>query len=93
MPRFAIVVDDPDKHHAYEERAGFKPREKRSRGHVHAEMDDACPEGLPNCRNCGDPDHAEHCKANGHCPHCGVRHGIAPESVLAKHGFRLESRD
>ena len=62
----------------------------RHKGTVHAEMSDACPEGKPNCRHCGDPAFAGQCKAAGHCPDCGTKHGIAPDSVLAAHGFALE---
>lgn len=57
-----------------------------------ARIEEACPEGLPNCRNCGDPAFADSCRAAGHCPDCGTKHGIAPDSVLAAHGFRLEPR-
>ena len=59
-------------------------------GQVHCEMEVACPDGKPNCRHCGDPAYAESCAAAGHCPYCGTRHGVAPESVLAAHGFGLE---
>lgn len=111
MPKFAIVVNDPDKHRAFElkryteafQRSGVSSvkakREaesraptKRERGFVHVEMSDDCPDGLPNCRNCGDPAHAASCRASGHCQDCGTKHGIAPDAVLAAHGFALEPR-
>jgi hypothetical protein len=65
----------------------------RAVGHIHTEMDDVCPEGLPNCRNCGDPGFAAACEQAGHCPDCGTKHGIAPDAVLARHGFVLEPRN
>jgi hypothetical protein len=46
-----------------------------------------CPDGFPNCRHCGDPQFAASCA--GHCPLCGTAHGIAPASVLEKHGLVL----
>ena len=58
-------------------------------GSTWTECDEACPEGRPNCRNCGDPAFAATCQADGHCPHCGTRHGIAPASVLAAHGLEM----
>jgi hypothetical protein len=63
---------------------------QQTSGDVHAICDEECPDGLPNCRNCGDPDHADACKAAGHCPDCGTKHGIAPTRILAAHGYRLE---
>lgn len=51
-----------------------------------------CPEGKPNCRNCGDPAHEDTCRAAGHCPNCGRSHGMASDATLAKHGYRLEPR-
>ena len=51
-----------------------------------------CPFELPNCRNCGDPDHATECRAAGHCPDCGTKHGIAPDAVVTRNGYRLEPR-
>ena len=70
-----------------DERAGSK----RDVGVVHAEaVASECPDGLPNCRNCGDPAHVTTCRAAGHCPECGTKHGIAPTSVLVAHGFALE---
>jgi hypothetical protein len=66
----------------------------RPSGTVHAEsIDSTCPEGLPNCRNCGDANHRESCLAAGHCPHCGTRHGIAPDAHLKANGYRLERAD
>ena len=57
----------------------------------HAEaVDSECPDGLPNCRNCGDPAHEEACRAAGHCPLCGTVHGIAPNAHLAANGYRLD---
>lgn len=88
--------------HAHAKRPEDRPRverivrqavgPKRPRGTVHAELSDACPDGLPNCRNCGDPEHAESCQAAGHCPYCGTRHGIAPDRILRANGYRLEPR-
>jgi hypothetical protein len=92
MARYAIVVKDAEKTRAFHAsrlgRTGTDPQA----GDVHTEMDDGCPNGLPNCRDCGDPDHAATCLELGHCPDCGTKHGIAPDSVLAKHGFTLEPR-
>lgn len=65
----------------------FQPRPV---GHVHDEVDDTCPDGRPNCRHCGDPAYAEACRAAGHCPHCGTRHGLAPDAVVAANGYRVE---
>lgn len=62
----------------------------RAVGTVHAEAELECPEGLPNCRNCGDPAYAETCRADGHCPNCGTAHGVAPDATLAANGFALE---
>jgi hypothetical protein len=56
-------------------------------GTLWAECESTCPDKLPNCENCGDPAFAETCKKNGHCPHCGTRHGVAPLSVLARKGL------
>lgn len=61
----------------------------RPLGTLHDELEDACPLGRPNCRDCGDPDHAAACRKAGHCPDCGTKHGIAPASVLAVNGYRL----
>ena len=92
MPRYAIVVHDLKKHREYHAKSGARSVHNFDVGHVHTEMDDECPLGLPNCRNCGDPAYAERCKEAGHCPDCGTKHGIAPESVLEKHGFKLEPK-
>jgi len=62
---------------------------KRAAGEVHVVADSECPDGLPNCRNCGDPQHAASCAAAGHCPSCGTKHGIAPDSVVAANGYVL----
>lgn len=43
----------------------------------------------PNCRNCGDPEHAASCTAKGHCPDCGTKHGIAPDRIVAENGYEL----
>lgn len=48
-----------------------------------------CPEGHPNCRNCGDPAHADACRAAGHCLNCGTRHGVAPDAILVANGYRI----
>ena len=100
MPRYRIVVHDEEKAHeahihSYRlhpqiQRAMRKENKRRAVGTVHDENDSECPDGLPNCRNCGDPAHAETCQAAGHCPHCGTKHGIAPDAVLAANGYRLE---
>ena len=92
MPKYAIVVNDLDKHRAYHAKSGALSVHNFKVGHVHAEMDDECPEGKPNCRRCGDPEYADDCQAKGHCPACGTLHGIAPDAVLEKHGFKLESK-
>jgi hypothetical protein len=64
---------------------------ERPAGTVHADATlSDCPDGLPNCRNCGDPDHAATCTAAGHCPACGTAHGIAPDRILTENGYRLE---
>ena len=62
-------------------------------GALWTHMEDACPDGLPNCRKCGDPAFAVACAAAGHCPHCGTAHGIAPDSVLAAHGVVLKAME
>jgi len=64
--------------------------EPRPVGTVHSEEDTECPDGLPNCRNCGDPAFLEACTAAGHCPHCGRTHGMAPDAHIAANGYRLE---
>lgn len=76
------------KHHrSIAERHAGTPRPV---GTVHAEMEDTCPLELPNCRQCGDPQYVVECRAAGHCPDCGTKHGIAPESVLVRSGYALE---
>lgn len=65
--------------------------QKRDTGTVHDEADTDCPDGLPNCRHCGDPDYAVACAAQQHCPDCGTKHGIAPESVLKANGYALKA--
>lgn len=59
-------------------------------GTVHDETDSECPDGLLNCRNCGDPNHEMTCKAAGHCIRCGIQHGIAPTATLDRNGYSLE---
>jgi hypothetical protein len=51
--------------------------------------EDQCPDGEPNCRNCGDPAFAESCAAAGHCPFCGTAHGMSPDSAVAANGYEL----
>lgn len=46
-------------------------------------------ERRPNCRHCGDPAHADACQAAGHCPDCGVKHGVAPDAIVAGNGYEL----
>jgi hypothetical protein len=65
----------------------------RPAGHLHAHVETECPDGLPNCRNCGDPVHAASCKAAGHCPHCGTLHGLAPDAHVTAHGYELVELD
>ena len=93
--KIQIIVDDESKAHEAEKRAyqslphivnHLKPRPK---GTIHCEMDIECPNGGKNCRNCGDPLFKEACSKAGHCPHCGTRHGVAPNSVLAANGYKL----
>lgn len=100
MARIRLVVTDSAKAQAAKVRAyHLHPRLQAqvaresppAVGTVHTEMDDTCPEGLPNCRNCGDPQHADECKAAGHCPDCGTKHGVAPDSVLAANGLTMEA--
>jgi hypothetical protein len=62
-------------------------------GDLHTHLSSACPDGWENCRNCGDPNFAEACKAAGHCPHCGTRHGIAPDAVVKANGYALVEVD
>jgi hypothetical protein len=89
MPYYAIVIVDPASAREGEVARGFTQAQLRDAGTIHTHADSECPEGRPNCRNCGDPAHAESCIANGHCPDCGTKHGIAPDSVIAKHGYAL----
>lgn len=102
MSKYRIIVADAEKAHAALVRSyhlhPHRQREIRQQpprpvGTLHTEMDSECPEGRPNCRDCGDPTHAEACQAAGHCPHCGTRHGIAPDRVLVDNGLRLEAAD
>jgi hypothetical protein len=62
---------------------------ERPAGTVHDVTVSECPFDLPNCRNCGDPQHAASCKAQGHCPDCGTKHGIAPDRILTENGYEL----
>lgn len=62
---------------------------KRSAGDLHAALATECPDGLPNCRNCGDPDHASTCAAAGHCPSCGTKHGVAPDRIVTANGYAV----
>ena len=90
MAKWRVVVKDPAVEHARSRGRGFT-HERRPQGFVHAaDLDDACPMGRPNCRNCGDPKHAEACRLAGHCPDCGTRHGIAPDATLEANGYGLE---
>ena len=61
----------------------------KPQGTVHAIVDLECPSGMPNCRNCGDPDYADSCSEAGHCPDCGIKHGCAPASIVVANGYRL----
>jgi hypothetical protein len=117
MPRFKIVINDPEIAHQKEiernvnarlrevkvsnavemarttnalHREASKQFKKRQAGDVHDVADSDCPEGLPNCRNCGDPHHVATCRAAGHCHDCGTKHGVAPDRILAANGYRLE---
>ena len=65
----------------------------KAAGELHTVADSECPDGLQNCRQCGDPAHRDTCRAAGHCPHCGTRHGIAPESYLQATGVALQVLD
>lgn len=91
MPKYKIVVDNPDIEFSQSRLRGHK-HEKRIKGFTHVEaIESECPNGLPNCKHCGDSDYLEDCKSKGHCPDCGIKHGIAPESVLIKNGYKLEA--
>jgi len=61
----------------------------RAVGDLHTVAARECPEGRPNCEHCGDPARAATCRAAGHCPDCGTKHGIAPASVLTAGGLEL----
>lgn len=94
--KFQIVVDDEDKAHEANLNVHYKDHsylhkflEKRLKGTIHTEVDSECPNGLPNCRNCGDPEFEESCESQNHCPDCGTKHGVAPNSVLLKNGYKL----
>jgi hypothetical protein len=89
MPRYQIVIVDPASARDGEVARGVRQAELRAAGTIHSQADSECPEGRPNCRNCGDPSHIEQCQSKGHCPDCGTKHGIAPDSVIAKHGYAL----
>jgi len=65
----------------------------REVGDLHTLGVSECPDGMPNCRNCGDPAHEEACRAAGHCPLCGTAHGIAPDAHLADGGMELVAVD
>jgi hypothetical protein len=65
----------------------------KAEGDLHTHMPDTCPDGRPNCRNCGDPAHAATCRAAGHCDKCGTAHGIAPASTLEANGYALVEVD
>jgi hypothetical protein len=103
MPHFKIVVANVHKAHqalvaSYKnfprtQRRMQKGPPTRTVGTVHATADSECPDEMPNCRNCGDPEHLETCQAAGHCPYCGTRHGIAPDAVLAEKGYEMVEID
>lgn len=61
-------------------------------GDIWTEVDEGfeCPEGGVNCRNCGDPEFKASCDAAGHCPGCGTKHGISPDSILVAAGLVAE---
>lgn len=101
MPHYALVVGDSQKDRDAEigryVRGGRRRQDVekhvpqgRPVGSLHAHLEDACPDGGTNCRNCGDPAFTETCKAAGHCPACGTKHGIAPDSVVAAAGLVLQ---
>lgn len=135
MPRFKIVIDNPQIAHEKEiernvhanvrahgvDRMGAMDAVRainainrtvramvgspRAPGTVHDICDSECPDGLPNCRNCGDPEHEASCKAAGHCENCGrstgapdvlqpkdgkMGHGLSPDRIVALRGYRLE---
>lgn len=88
MAKFQIVVEDVKKTNEFYVRNNHGRVAKLDA--IHAVVDETCPLGGQNCRNCGDPIFAELCKSKGHCPDCGTKHGIAPKSVLDKNGFILK---
>lgn len=101
MPHYALVVTDSAKDREAEigrhVRGGQRRQDVERRitqgrpvGSLHALVEDACPDGGTNCRNCGDPAFAESCAAAGHCEACGTRHGIAPEAAVAAAGLALD---
>ncbi len=101
--RWKIVVDDVDKaHEAMLHSYRKHPRKQaelrknstpRPKGTVHTVCDDECPEGKPNCRNCGDPNFVDTCRIAMHCKYCGTRHGIAPQRTVAANGYILVEDD
>lgn len=82
-----LVVDNPAKYVTFQIESyknfpavKLKPVEK---GYVHAMIGVfTCPDGLPNCRECGGE-----CKDETHCKKCGVLHGVAPDSKLKANGL------
>lgn len=90
-----VVIDEAKAHKAHQHSYRLHPHlakalPMRPLGTIHTSIEGfECPDGLPNCRNCGDPAHAESCKAAGHCPHCGTAHGVAPDAVLAANGYGI----
>ena len=64
---------------------------ERPVGTLHAVAALACPDGLPNCRNCGDPETP--CTGPDHCPYCGTRHGVAPYRLVVARGYALVELD
>jgi hypothetical protein len=100
MMHVALVITDPAKAREAEamtyqrgglrrEATAIRQRPGRPAGSLWTHMATECPDGMPNCRNCGDPAFAETCKRDGHCPYCGTRHGIAPDSVVVAAGVTL----
>lgn len=85
--------------HVVQLRAAARNPVKPEPGEIWTVADTDCPDGQPNCRYCGDPAFEATCRQVGHCPLCGVGgdgkggggHGVAPNSVLAAHGLRLEA--
>lgn len=56
-------------------------------GTLHTVIALECPEGMDNCRNCGDP--KTPCIGPNHCPYCGILHGCAPDRIVAQNGYKL----